>query len=506
MVETISAVVPGTAPVIPPLGPEHWQLLLPFLVVFLGACVALVVSVFPIFSPSISVPVLSALTLAAGAYLFAGNLGSAPSEILSSMVLVDSFGNIFGTLFCVVGALVILTSWKYLREEALDYSEYYILVMLSVLGMMVMATTLNLVVLFIALELMSVSVYVLVGFRRLDRKSNEAAMKYFILGSAASAVLLYGVALIYGATGSVHLGEIAFRVNNHAFDLSPLLVVGSVLVITGFFFKAAAAPFHVWMPDVYQGAPTPVTGFMTTGLKAAVFAAFIRFMASLNFDLQGAESFQHVIQTILWWTAAATMIAGNLVALLQTNIKRMLAYSSIAHTGYLLIGILSGFIHPGPGQTAVVFYLIVYCLMNLGAFIVLSRLGGRWDAQTELSDFSGLSSRSPLMALVMTVFLFSMAGVPPTGGFMSKYYLFYGGVQTGSVGLVVLGVLTSAVAAFTYLRIVVFMYMIPAPSGGRNVQVVAEPLTTVILVLLALAVVQLGIMPGMIQLSSLLAN
>jgi NADH-quinone oxidoreductase subunit N len=362
--------------------------------------------------------------------------------------------------------------------------------------MMLMSSALDLVVIFIALETLSLGVYVLVGFRRADRRSNEAAMKYFILGSAASAIFLYGTALLYGATGTIHLEQIAGLVQSgDPLTGTPLFALASWLVILGFLFKVASVPFHMWMPDVYEGAPAPVTGFMTTGLKAAAFATFIRVFTGLGYGAGLNATLQAHLHDVLWVCAVLTMLIGNVVALTQTNLKRMLAYSSIAHTGYLLVGMVAG---PGvaDGFSSLVFYLISYAAMNLGAFAVLAVLAAKDDVGLNLQDLSGLSRRHPLLAFALAVFLFSMAGVPPTAGFVAKYQLFYTAVLAGEIPLVVIAVLCSAISVYYYLRVLVFMYM-KDPVGEAN-RTTFSTWSVVAIALMAFVTLQIGIAPAQV--------
>ncbi|MEK7690076.1 MAG: NADH-quinone oxidoreductase subunit N, partial [Bdellovibrionota bacterium] len=372
--------------------------------------------------------------------------------------LVQS-ASLFGIVFLFSGLITTLASTAYLDRENLQYPEYYVLTLFATVGMMLMASSLDLIAIFISLEIMSLAVYVLVGFRRVDRRSNEAALKYFILGSVASAVLLYGTALLYGATQTTNLREIFLRLHERPELMTSVFALGACLLVAGFLFKVAAFPFHMWMPDVYEGAPTPVTGFMTTGLKAAAFAVFARALALIGYGDGLSDFLQTKLHDLLWVCALATMLVGNLAALKQTNLKRMLAYSSIAHTGYILVGFIAARGTGAAGFAPVVLYMIAYTIMNLGAFAVLSAISSKNDAGVNLHDLSGLSQTRPAMAFALTVFLFSMAGVPPTAGFVAKYLLFSGAVRGGEVVLVVLAVLTSAVAAYYYLRAMVFMYM-----------------------------------------------
>lgn len=395
-----------------------------------------------------------------------GSAGVAPKEIFNRMMVLDGYGNFFNILFLGSGLLTLLVSTKYLDREDLQFPEYTLLLLYSVVGMMFMVSAQDLIVVFISLEIMSLAVYVLVGFRRADRKSNEAAMKYFVLGGIASAILLYGVALLYGATGSIQLKDIlAYVQRTHAAGgVGPLFTLGGWLVLAGFLFKVASVPFHMWMPDVYEGAPAPITGFMTTGLKAASFAALIRFCVGLGPSMEGR------LHDLLWVCAALTMIAGNVIALTQNNLKRMLAYSSISHTGYLLVGLLAATHapHRESGLASAMMYLVTYAVMNIGAFGLLTVLAGKSDSHLMMHDLSGLSRRHPWLAFAFAVFMFSMAGIPPTAGFASKYYMFHAAVQAGEVSIVILAVLCSAISVYYYLRVLVAMYMQPVAGDATK--------------------------------------
>ncbi len=472
---------------------QELRALYPILILVIGSLLAIVLSVIKLLSPKFSVFFTTVLVSVAAGLVALDFFGAPPVPLFNHMMVVDPFSTFFTVLF--VGALLVscLVSFRYLDREKIQHPEYYILMLFSVIGMILMASSLDLIVLFIALELMSLSVYVLVGFRRADRRSNEAAIKYFILGSVASAILLYGAAILYGCTGTMNLAEILPILSRSPEVQGPLFVVGMWLVVVGFLFKVASVPFHMWMPDIYEGAPTPVTGFMTSGIKAAAFATFLRVLFSLGYGKAMTEAIQVNVHDLLWVIAVATMVVGNLIALTQTNLKRMLAYSSIAHTGYLMIGLLSG--HKSEfGYAPIAMYLVGYSIMNLGAFALLSMVGGREDHGLNLQDFSGLGKREPWLAFAMSVFLFSMAGVPPTAGFVSKYFLLYGAVQAGEVPLVVIAVLCSAVSVYYYLRVLVYMYMkdpVGAPSGSRHSLWAGAALTAMVVLTL-----QVGIMPA----------
>ncbi len=430
------------------------------------------------------------ILFAAGAAWSSGLLMDSSEQLLfNRMMAVDRLTLVSIILFSVAAIVTTLVSMKYLDREGLQHPEYYILMLFSMVGMMNMVSALDLVVIFIALELMSISVYVLVGFRRADRRSNEAAVKYFVLGGAASAIFLYGTALLYGATGSIQLQEILSAARQGAVGGSMLFVLGAALVLFGFLFKVAAFPFHMWMPDVYEGAPAPITGFMTTGIKAASFVTFVRVLDGLGYANGLGEALQRHLHDILWLAAALTMLIGNLVALAQVNLKRMLAYSSIAHTGYLLVGLVAG-----AGQGPVFLYLLAYTLMNLGAFAVLSVMARRGDAGVNLHDMAGLAQRRPFLALAMSIFLFSMAGVPPTAGFAAKYLLLSSAVQSGEIWLTVIAVLCSAISVYYYLRVLVFMYMRePAAEAGT---IPRSWMTAGAILAMVLLTLQIGVFPS----------
>jgi NADH-quinone oxidoreductase subunit N len=365
--------------------------------------------------------------------------------------------------------------------------EYYALALFSTAGMVAMAAANDLVVIFLALEVMSIGVYVLAGVRRNETRSSEAALKYFLLGAFAAGFLLFGIALIYGATGTTRLEAIAARVASGVGEPSQFVLLGAGLLLVGFAFKVAAVPFHVWTPDVYEGAPTPITALMAVGVKAAAFAALVRVFGATFGHLAGEW------KGLLWAIAAATMTVGNLLAISQKNVKRMLAYSSIAHAGYALIGLVAGTAEAG---SALLFYLLAYAAMNLGAFAVVVALGRVGEPNEEISCYAGLAGRRPLLAAAMAVFLLSLAGVPPLAGFAAKFYVFGAAVQAGYVGLAVVGVLNSLVSAYYYLWVIVQMYMYegevePVPLRER-------PYLATTIGLAFAATVLFGIFPGLL--------
>jgi NADH-quinone oxidoreductase subunit N len=405
------------------------------------------------------------------------------------MLMVDGFATFFRVLVLVVGILTILPSYRFLARQDAETSEYHALLIFSIAGQCLMAAANDLIVVFIGLEISSIASYVLAGYFRDDKRSNEAALKYFLLGSFATAFFLYGVALIYGSTGSVNLTAVrAVILGQGPGGAAPAPVfigVAAALMFVGLGFKVSAAPFQMWAPDVYQGAPTPVTAFLSAGPKAAAFAVFLRiFMTAL-------EPIGDRWELLVWGSALLSMTIGNFAALLQTNIKRMLAYSSIAHAGYVMVALAA---RSQVGTAAAMFYLAAYALMNIGAFSVVSHLSGRGERYQNIEDFSGLGQKQPLTAAMLSIFLLSLIGVPLTGGFFGKFYIFKAALDSHLVWLTVLGLLNSAVAAYYYLRILVMMYMREPGEAVEN----AEPLSPGLraaLILPALGTLLLGIFP-----------
>ena len=379
-----------------------------------------------------------------------------------TMIAADDFRWVADWIFLGAAALTVLISFAYLEREQLLAPEYYVLLIFGTLGMMVMAAGADLMVIFLGLELMSVAVYVLAGFDRRRARSAEAALKYFLLGAFASGFLLYGIALVYGATGSTNLILIGGQAGMG--KPSVMLLAGLALLIVGFAFKIAAVPFHMWAPDVYDGSPTPVTAFMATGVKAAAFAALFRV---LN------QAFGQVAawHDILWWLAAVTMIGGNLFALGQRSLKRMLAYSSIAHAGYLLVAVTAG----GPaGTSAFLVYVIAYTLMSLGAFAVLTAKGRGGESDVMIDDLAGLASQRPWLAFALAVCMLSLLGFPGTAGFIGKWYILIAATSAGKNTLAAILVITSVVSAGYYLPVIMAMYMKPQPVEHAHVDVTLD--------------------------------
>ena len=391
-----------------------------------------------------------ALISIAGVALVTLSLFGPKGETFGSMFISDGYSTFFKLIFVINVILTILISIKYIAVERVNFGEYYALILFSTIGMMIMASAGDLIVLYLGLELMALSTYVLAGFIRHDIKSNEAALKYFLLGAFSSAFLLYGISIIYGLTGSTDLRWIAAFIGEHGLSGNPSLLLSVIFLIVAFGFKIAAAPFHMWAPDVYEGAPTSITAFMSVGPKAAGFAVLGRVLmvAFVSEKVEWAA--------ILVPISILTMAVGNIVALSQTNIKRMLAYSSIAHAGYALLGIITA---NHEGLASMMNYLMIYAFMNLGAFGVIIMLRSEGFKGDSIYDYQGLSKTHPLAALLMLIFMFSLTGIPPTAGFIGKLYIFMSAINAGYTWLVVIAVIFSAISAYFYLRIIMYMYM-----------------------------------------------
>jgi NADH-quinone oxidoreductase subunit N len=422
-----------------------------------------------------------------GALAAAVSAYGSPGPAFSGMLIADGFGAFFRVLVIGVGILTVLASYRYLGREGVDTGEYHALILFSIVGQCVMVTANDLIMIFIGLEISSIASYVLAGYLRDDKRNNESALKYFLLGSFATAFLLYGIAWIYGLTKSTDLTTIRGVLLSHDAAVSPILVaVSAALMLVGLGFKVSGAPFQIWAPDVYQGAPAPVSAFMSAGPKAAAFAVFLRiFMTAFAPIGSGWEP-------LVWLSALLSMTVGNFAALTQSNIKRLLAYSSIAHAGYVLVAVSA---RSETGTAAAMFYLAAYALMNVGAFAVVTHLSGKGERFVGVDDFAGLAERQPFTAALLTIFLLSLIGVPLTGGFFGKFYIFKAALESHLVWLTVLGLLNSAVAAYYYLRILVVMYM-HEPSEAASA---AEPLSAGMkgaLVLPAIGTFILGVFPS----------
>ena len=382
-------------------------------------------------------------------------------EVAHGLMAVDGFALFFKVLFLVAAAITVLISMKYLEIEGVSPGEYYFLILCSTLGMMVLSGGIDLITIFIGLETMTVSFYILAGFIKPNPRSNEAAVKYFLLGAFSVGILLYGMSLMYGLSGTTALRVMATAFVGQERDLRLILAV--ILVVAGVGFKIAAVPFHMWAPDVYEGAPTPVTAFLSVGSKAASFAMLLRIF------LEGLPAMRADWLLLFEVLAIVTMTVGNLAALTQSNIKRMLAYSSIAHAGYLLIGIVAAGAGYARGVTATLVYLFIYSFMQLGAFAVVIMMRRQDVIGDELKDLSGLYRRRPVAAFAMLLFMLSLGGIPPTAGFMGKFWLFSAAIESGYVWLAVIGVLNSAISLYYYVRVVVFMYLKKDATGSEPV-------------------------------------
>jgi len=399
----------------------------------------------------------------------------------SGMLATGGFGSLFGALFCIAALLTIVLSRDYMRLEQANFGEFYLLILFATIGMMLMAAAADLMVLFLGLELMSICLYVLAGFVRKRSTGNEASLKYFLLGAFATGFLLYGIALLYGASGTTRIAPMVQ--NFSSLSTSPFFWVGVGLLTVGFSFKVGAVPFHMWIPDVYQGSPTPVSGFMSTGAKAAAFSVFVLMFAQ---HFENAERFRMALAVL----AAASMIVGNIIAIAQTNIKRMLAYSSIAHAGYMLAGLAAG---NQLGRSGIMFYLVSYTFMNIGAFGILALLERSGERNLEFADYSGLGAQRPFLAAMMSVFMVSLAGIPPFAGFFGKYYVFTAAIGANLTWLAIIGVLMSLVSVYYYLRLVMVMYF---QEGEMEISRRPNPQTVAALVLAAVAILELGIFPS----------
>jgi NADH-quinone oxidoreductase subunit N len=453
---------------------------------------------------------LAGLFAAAAATIWLWLTWDGASQAFNGMIVLDELRLGFTLVFLVVSALTLLISMVWVQNEKLPAGEFHSLLLFATAGMMLMASGGDLVIIFLGLEILSIATYVMAGFRRTDVRSNESSLKYFILGSLSSAFFLYGIALIYGATstatglpGTTNIAEMARRLNEAQYP--PLLFAGAAMMLVGFGFKIATAPFHIWTPDVYEGAPTSVTAFMAAGPKAAGFASFLRvFIFGFPFVLATANNkvgvdIHNAWLGVLVILAIMTMTVGNVVAIAQNNVKRMLAYSSIAHAGYALVGFVAagaaGSIDErNTAIAAVTFYLLTYAVMNLGAFAVVQLIGRAGDRRTEVEDYNGIGFRSPLLAFALTLFLLSLLGIPLTAGFMGKIVVFRAALDQGYVMLVVIAVLNTAVSAYYYLRLIIVMFF-----RERTTPWMAPPIPASIAIALVITiagVLYLGLFPG----------
>jgi len=434
------------------LTPLDFQVITPYAILTAWACVLLLVDLFIPKERKSLTALLSALGLAVTLGFTLSQLGRSATGFNNMMVL-DGFSTFVNALLLVSGLLGVALAYGYIKRMGIERGEYYTLLLFSVSGMMLMAQASDLIIIFIALELLSIPLYVLAAFARPKLESEEAGMKYFLLGAFATGFVVYGITLVYGATQSTNLFAIIESASSLTSNL--LLTIGAALLLIGFGFKVAAVPFPMWTPDVYQGAPTAVTAFMSSGAKIAGFAALLRVFAT------AFPSIAVDMTAVLWALAALTMIVGNIIAISQTNIKRMLAYSSIAHAGYILMA----FVPYGNADVrdvsiaAGLFYLVTYAVTNFGAWGVVMALETKESKGLAIEDYAGLGRKHPALAVAMTIFILSLIGFPPTLGMVGKFYLFRAVIDGGFTGLAIIGVLTSLISAYYYLRVVVAMYM-----------------------------------------------
>ncbi len=463
----------------------NFQAIMPSLVLSVFGMVLLLVSVFSPRGKTTHVAWLSFIALIVTGFVSLNGWNNPQAGFAGSVVL-DNFATFFSMTCLIAAGLTILMSDSYLQREGYPVGEYYPLILFTTAGAMWMASGTDLMTIFLGLEVLSVSLYVLAGFFRGQTRSNEAGLKYFFLGAFSTGFLLYGVALIYGVTGTTKIDGIAQFVQAMPDSTSNVMfIAGGMLLLTGFLFKVAAAPFHMWTPDVYQGAPTPITAFMSAGPKAAAFAAFIRV------TIIGLESLQADITAVFWVLAVLTMTVGNFIALSQKDVKRMLAYSSISHAGYALVGLVAW---NEIGVTGIMFYMLVYTFMNMGAFAVLVLVGKKGEENLTIDGLAGMGYKRPVLGIVLCIFLFSLMGMPPTAGFAGKFYIFAGAVKAGYIWLAVIGVLNSAVSLYYYLRVMVSMYF---KDEGEDFAWVSMNTATAISIVIALAgVLVMGVIPG----------
>ncbi len=412
--------------------------------------------------------------------------GTGPIYSFSNSYVVDTFSIFLTFVFAISSALAIMLSVSYNKEQGIKIGEYYSIILFCTVGMIVLASSADLIMIFLGIEIVSISLYILAGIRRTEKRSNEAALKYFLLGAFASGFLLYGMALVYGATGTTHLKDIASVLASSEFKTSPILLMGVVLLVVGFGFKVASVPFHMWAPDVYQGSATPVTAFMSVGPKAAVFAAFFRIF------VEGIPNISDYWDTILCIVAVITMFVGNLGAIIQDNMKRLLAYSSISHAGYILVALIA---KNSLGMSSLLFYMLAYAFMSFGAFAIIIILDKQNGDNLEVKDYAGLGFKHPVIAVCMSIFLLSLGGLPPFAGFVGKFYIFSAAVKEGYITLVVLGVLNSAISFYYYLRVIVYMYM-KEPEGDYQVQPSLAPFSLLVIGIAVFGTIELGIFPG----------
>ena len=471
--------------------PADFLAMLPVWALTIAGCLLMLVNMTPKRPNSSVSALLSLIALAVAAWGALSQRGVVRS-FFRDMYVVDPFSTFFTLMFLGIAFVSVLLSWDYLKRTALNQGEFYALLVLSTLGMIFMAAANDLMMIFLGLELMSIALYVMAGFRKNRFESNEAALKYFLLGAFATGFLLYGMALIYGTTGTTNLTAIGNFLLASPVLHTPLLAIGALLLLVGFAFKVSLVPFHMWTPDAYEGAPTSATAFMSAGAKAAGFAGLVRVaMAALPGVTPDWTE-------LLTWLAILTMTVGNVTAILQSNLKRMLAYSSIAHAGYVLLGVVAG---GAAGSSAVLYYLAVYSVMNLGAFGIVSLLGRGSDERVRVQELAGVGFARPWLGLAFAVFMLGLAGIPPTAGFLGKFYLFRAALSEGHLTLVVVAVLNSVIAVYYYLRPIVVMYM--TQPEAEILEVSPAIPATIALTALVVLTFGLGVLPAPLATASL---
>jgi len=498
----------------------NWSLIAPEVIVCIAAVTVMLIDAFtrPTQRWVTGGVSLAGVVIAGVASVCLWANGTPSADAFNGMIVLDELRLGFTLIFLLVSALTLLLSTVWAENEQLPAGEFHSLLLFATVGMMLMASGNDLVIIFLGLEILSIATYVLAGFRRTDIRSNESSLKYFILGSFSSAFLLYGIALVYGATsiaelgpggeasrivpGTTNIAEIASRISEAQYPA--LLYAGAAMMLVGFGFKIATAPFHIWTPDVYEGAPTPVTAFMAAGPKAAGFASFMRvFIFGLPFVVSASSattgSLHQTWVSTLAVMAILTMTLGNVVAIVQNNVKRLLAYSSIAHAGYALVGFVAAGAATDPAQrdkaiTAVMFYLLTYAVMNIGAFAVVQIIARRGDRRTSIEDYSGIGFESPVLAFSLSLFMLSLFGMPLTAGFIGKIMVFGAAIDQGYYVLVVIGVLNTAVSAYYYLRLIIVMFFGERTTAWQAPRIPVGVAVT--LALTVLGVLYLGVFPG----------
>lgn len=463
----------------------NWWLLAPSLTVCVVALLTMLLEPFLPEKRQELVGHISWIGLVVALYFASQQIGTKASTF-GGMFIADDFSQFFNLIFILGAVLTIFTSIDYLKKKENNHGEFYPLLLFSTYGMMVMASTSNLLVMFLGLEIMSVALYVLAGFARTQLRSTEASIKYFLLGAFATGFTVFGIAFVYGTTGSFEVMDVIAHFQQGG-GIDTYLIIGAALLIVGLGFKVAAVPFHMWAADAYEGAPAPVTGFMSAGPKAAAFAALLRIFSF------GFQDLQPLLEPLFWILAVLTMTVGNIMALRQNNIKRMLAFSSIAHAGYIMIALVVG---TAESASAAALYLLCYAVTNLGAFMIISQVDASdpHDEITSIDNYSGLGRAKPFLAVLLTVYLISLAGFPPTAGFMGKFVLFKSAVVDGHYAIVIIAVLNSLVSVYYYLRVVVKMFM--TDPEKKPILVPSLPaFLTIALVIAIIAVLAIGIYP-----------